>query len=136
MSERFNKDQQKEKSRPRTERVQLAGGPVWVRAMSVSDAMHVTQKSERPAIDPRGGIDRGEALLWQVVVSCYYDEEGAERVFSEQNPEDVRLIFSMPWDEFQRLLSVINRVNGQDPEEVELLRDFTAARQAAASLPS
>ena len=136
MSERFDKQQQKERNKPRSERVILAGGPVWVRQMNVSEALNIRQRSERPAIDPRGGIDTGEAVLWQIVTCCYYEEEGTERVFSETNPEDVRLIFSMPWEEFQRLMTAINRVNGQDAEEVELLRDFTAVRQATENLPA
>ena len=136
MSERFSKERQKETSRPRMERVELSGGAIWVRAMTVADAMKVTDQSARPSIDPRGGLDRSEALLWQVIVSCFYDEDGKEPVFSSESAEDVRLIYGLPIQEFALLVSAIQRVNGQDAEEVEILRDFTPARQAAASLPS
>lgn len=121
----------------RSEWVALDAGDVCVREMTVQEAMTLTERAARPAIDKRGGMDPTEMVLWQILLSCYVDDsEDAARLFSENDPADIRVIYSLRFEEFGELMGAINRVNGKDATEVDLLRDFTAARQGAKPLPS
>lgn len=131
----FNK-QEAGQSRRRFEWVSLDAGDICIRELTVKETIALTERSSRPSIDPRGGVDPGEAVLWQILLSCY-DGEGddARPIFSDTEPADIRTIYGLRAEEFNRLLMAINRVNGQDATEADLLRDFTAARQGANSLP-
>lgn len=131
----FNK-QEAVHAKRRFEWVALDAGDICIRELTVRETIALTERSSRPSIDPRGGLDPGEAVLWQILFSCYDGEtEDARRIFSDTDPEDVRTIYAMRAEEFNKILTAINRVNGQDATEAEILRDFTAARQGATSLP-
>ena len=104
-------------------------GRVCVRSMTMSETITTVDLAVRPAIDPRGGVDRQELALWQIALSCY-DGDGAEakRLFDDHQ---VHLIRNLTMEEYNRLIGAINRVNGQDATEAELLQDFTGAGRAA-----
>jgi hypothetical protein len=79
-------------------------------------------------MDKRGGSSPGMAVILQIMLSCY-DGEGpdARRIF---NDADRGAINDMPFRDFTLILEAINRVNGKDATEQELLRDFTQATGA------
>lgn len=104
------------------------GFEVWVWELTVAESAQITDRSKRPAIDPRGGHDTATMIALQVMLSCYDgDEPGAKRIFGDA---DFSAIYELPFRVFDALLSAINRVNGKDAVEAELLRDFTAATAA------
>jgi hypothetical protein len=93
--------------------------------MTAQEAMTLSERAQRPSIDPRGGLDPGESVLWQIILSTFFDDgEEAERVYSE-TPEDVKAIMDLRFEEFQLLMQAINRVNGRDAREAEVMRDFS-----------
>jgi hypothetical protein len=100
-------------------------GRVCVRELLMSEAVQIADYSTRPAEDPRGGTDREESSLWQIAFTSY-DGDGpdAKRLFDDHQ---VHLIRSLTLEEFTLLMQAINRVNGLDATEVELVRDFTGA---------
>lgn len=121
---------------PRTEWVSTSCGRICVRAMRMSEYFQLSERSQRPKIDPRGGIDTNEAVLWQILLSCYQGEDpNAPPTFSADSPEDIRAIYSLKTQDGLKILGAINRVNGVDASEGELLRDFSAARRGANPLP-
>lgn len=114
---------------PRFEWVEFENGCwVCVRGMTAADAIRITERSERPKIDPQGGHSKGRMVQLQIVASCY-DGEGPEAkpIFTEA---DFVAINALSFQDFDRLLGAINRVNGKDATETELLRDFTTATEA------
>ena len=130
-SQPFDKQAARSRKNLRREKVTLDCGDVWVREMTCAEAMQLGERAARPAVDPRGGLDPGESVLWQILLSCYEDDsDDASRLFTEA-PDDVRIIYGLRLEEFNELMQAVNRVNGRDASEVELLRDFTAAREAA-----
>lgn len=131
MSEkRFDKSRMKQTSH-RKERIPLSAGDLWAWSLSAAEMMQVLDHSQRPGIDPRGGVDQGSAVLWQIVLSCHEGaEESAPLAFT---PDDFGLILGLPWEEFRLITQAMNRVNGLDPTEAELMRDFTQARAGAGS---
>ena len=103
-------------------------GRVCVRELLMSDSVQIADYSTRPADDPRGGTDRQESTLWQIALTCYNgDGPDAKRIFDDHQ---VHLIRSLTLSEFTTLMTVINRVNGMEAEEVELVRDFFGAPEA------
>lgn len=118
--------------KPRTEWVSTSCGRLCVRAMRMSEYFQLSERSQRPKIDPRGGVDTGEAVLWQIFLSCYQGEGPDDPpTFSADSAEDVRAIYSLSTQDGLLILGAINRVNGLDATEAELLRDFTAAKRGA-----
>lgn len=108
----------------RKERVSLTAGPLWVWEMTVAESVQIIDHATRPAIDPRGGLDRAESAVWQIMLSCYNsDQPGAERVFKDA---DLLSIYRLRLEEFGKLMAAINRVNGNTSTEEDLQRDFTA----------
>lgn len=126
MSERklFDKEEAV-RERRRGEWLDLECGAVYVREMGAAQYVTLLERSARPEIDPRGGIDEGEAFLWQVLVSCFTDETCRQRLFDEDDPTDLRIIRNLPKREYVRLVTTIARVNGNDASEEEINRDFT-----------
>lgn len=130
MSERFDLTHLRSQKRAK-ERVDLEAGPVWVWAMTVAETVQLAERAVRPKFDPRGGVDPTESLLWQIALSCYYGEEdGSERIFTENNLMD---LYRLPLAEFKLLALAVQRVNGQNATEAEVMKDFFAAKEAAAS---
>jgi hypothetical protein len=118
----------------RGEWVDLDCGSIYALEMTVAESVQLAEKAARPSIDPRGGLDPGESVLWQILLGCYVDDSpDSPRLFSQESAADIKLIYSLPFAQFQLLMAAINRVNGRDAEEAELMRDFSAARGAVAS---
>lgn len=124
----FNKNVLQEPRR-RKERLVLDGGPVWVWEETVAEHLQKLQFAQRPAIDPRGGMDLGEAITWQILFSLY-DGDGptAERIF---NAAEISLVYRFRREEFDRIMAALARVNGESPEEQGAWEDFTGASEAA-----
>lgn len=130
----FDKQAARSRCHLRHEWVSLDCGDLCVREMTAAEATTLAERSQRPAIDPRGGLDTTETVLWQVLLSCYQDDtDTAERVFAENAP-DIAIIMGLRLEEFQRLMVAINRVNGRDATEIEVLRDFSAMTQGEPTL--
>jgi hypothetical protein len=116
----------------RREWITLKSGRVCVWELSVPELMQITEKSQRPRIDPRGGMDPTESVLWQIMLSLFDgDGDGAKRIFDPQNPQHAKAVFRMGAQDFKRIMEVIARVNGSDEVELEALRAFTGATTAA-----
>lgn len=127
---RFDKAAAKECRHLRREWVPLDAGDVCVVEMTAQAATTLSERASRPSIDPRGGLDPGESVLWQILLSTFYDDGAeAEPVFSE-TPADVKLIMDLRFEEFQALIQAINRVNGRDATEAEVMRDFSRVSEA------
>lgn len=110
------------------EQVTTEAGDLWVRELDAGDTSRIIEYATRPEFDPRGGLDRGEAALWQIALCCYHGpEDTAERVWPD---EQVYRIRELPRRVFVPLVQAVNRINGESPEEVELVRDFTEATGA------
>lgn len=118
--------------RRRREWITVPGmGRLCVWQLTMAESVLVTEYSTRPAEDPRGGMDREESVLWQIALACYRgDTPDAKRVFDDHQ---VYLIRNLSVSEFTLIMTAINRVNGIDAQEEEILRDFTPATGARAS---
>lgn len=109
----------------RKEWVTLPGGDICVWELTVAESTRIIEKSERPAIDPRGGHNQGAMRVQQVAMSCYDGEQdGAKRIFSEA---ELLHLYRMPLYQFELLVAATDRVNGKGAGEAELLEDFTPA---------
>ncbi len=135
MSQRFDKTKMRtDGSRRRKELVSLDAGDLWVFEMTVAESAGLADRASRPAIDPRGGMDPAATIVYQIMLCCYEsDEPGANRVF---NDADIPLIHSLRMEEMTRIVQAIQRVNGLNPEEVDVTRDFFGANGEASSSPA
>jgi hypothetical protein len=111
--------------RRRKEWISLDSGRLCVWEMAAADTLFIIEQSVRPGRDRPLVPIAGDAMLWQVVVSCYKgDQPGAERVFQITDLARIQQLRKSEWD---RLLAAIERVNATDAAEVERLQDFTPA---------
>jgi len=113
------------KQERRKEKVAIAGGQfhVWVWGLTLADSTQIIERSARPEIDKRGGHNQGVAVALQIQLSCFdSDKEDACRVWEDNTRHD---IYALPMADMTTLIAAINRVNGQDATEQEVLRDFT-----------
>jgi hypothetical protein len=111
--------------RLRKEWVSLADGDVCCWELTTPQMLQMAERSARPAVDPRGGVSSSVARLWMIAFSAHHGEEAdSPRIWDDMSFADVG---NLRFEEFSRLQAVIERLNGLDPEEVESLRDFTAA---------
>lgn len=114
--------------RRRTEWVELADGDICVWSLTAAEAAETAERSARPKIDPRGGLDPGAAAAWEIVIAAHRGEPTDEehgRVFT-----DIGQVLCLPYEEFSLLMQASNRVNGKDPTEVEIRKAFTEATGA------
>jgi hypothetical protein len=101
---------------------------VWVWEMTVAESAQILQRSARPSVDPRGGHDQSAIIAAQLMVSCYdSDEDGAKRIFGDA---DFSAIYALPFRDFDVCIQAINRVNGKDATEQEILEAFSTAQAA------
>lgn len=115
----------------RREWITLKVGRCCVWELSVPEMTQITERASRPKIDPRGGMDPGESMLWQICLSCYDgDGDGARRIFDAGNPTHVKAIMSLGSHDAKRLMATIAQVNGASEVEVEALEDFLPAPPA------
>lgn len=110
--------------------VTLSGGKrlcVW--ELSTADNLRIVEQCALPPGTPGGGISRGEAMIWQILQSCFDgDRPGARRIFRE---EDVLKVYRMKSRDTDMILDAIARVNGTDPERLEKIEAFTPVPAAA-----
>lgn len=112
---------------PRREWVTLDRGDVCVHEMTLAETMQITERAARPACDPRGGHNRAQTVVLQIMFSCRLGEEpDAKRAFTDA---DLGLIHDLRFHEFDALLAAINRVSGKSATEEERLRDFSTAME-------
>jgi hypothetical protein len=117
----------------RKEWVDLDGGSLCVWEMTVRENMTVIERSQRPSRDPRGGLDRSEQMLWQIVMSCFDgDGKNAKLVFS---PTDPGPVFRLRMKEYVKIITAIGRVNGADEADLKDLEAFIEARPGASTRP-
>ena len=112
----------------RREWVPLTTGDVCVWGMTAAEMLGLGQRSQRPSIDPRGGVDTSAAALWLVALCTRHgDEPESPRVWDDLS---IAEISDLPGEDFTALSLAAQRVNGKDAETVEELRDFTPATEA------
>jgi hypothetical protein len=127
MSQRraYKKPEKSVQERLRKEWVSLDGGDVCCWGLTALEMISLGERSQRPAIDPRGGTDPRMASAWLIALATHTsDEPDAPRVWDDMNFEDILELTS--W-EFTDLTEAIARVMGRAPSEIETLEDFTAA---------
>ncbi len=112
----------------RKEWVETSVGRLCVWELDVSDTGRVVELATRPSIDPRAGMDKVEAKIWLLALSCYYGEEpDAQRVWQDEETHEIR---QMPSSVFTEVMDHVEAVNGKSRQQVETLRDFTEATGA------
>jgi hypothetical protein len=120
--------------RLRKEPVELDGGEVWVWELTSLEMLELGERSARPAIDPRGGVDNRMAAAMLTKLSVHYGPEAdSPRVWDDLTYEE---IFDLRGEEFTRLQEAIGRVMGTAPSEVEARRDFSLAPAAPSTSES
>lgn len=108
--------------------VSLEWGDVCVWGLTAAEMLALGQRSQRPSIDPRGGIDASAAASWLLALSARRDDQpGAERIWDDLTFADV---LELSGEDFGKLSAAAQRVNGQGAEQVEATRDFTPATGA------
>jgi hypothetical protein len=114
--------------------VDLGDGEVCVWSMTAAEFIQLTDRATRPAIDPRGGVDTGALVLFQIIFSCYDgDEDNAKRIWGDV---DLVSVGSLKQGQVEDLLAAINRVNGKDASSEEITRDFSLAAEGQKSSDS
>ncbi len=114
--------------------VPLSTGDVCVWGMTAAEMLGLGQRSQRPSIDPRGGVDTSAAALWLVALCTRHgDQPDSPRVWDDLS---IGEIADLPGEDFTALSLAAQRVNGKDTETVEELRDFTTATEAQSSSDS
>lgn len=122
--ERFDQD----KAALRREWLHTRAGAICCWELDAADSCRIVDLATRPPEDPRGGMDRGEAKIWEIALSCRHgDAPGAERVWPDH---EVHRIHELPYTLFSQILDAVNAVNGESPTELERVRDFTPAAEA------
>lgn len=112
----------------RKEWVELDGGDVCVWEMRAPEMLSLGERSQRPGIDPRGGVDVTSAALLLTAFCTHVDDlPGSPRVWDDLQLGQINLLRS---EEFTRLQEAIQRVNGTSPAAIEAVRDFTLATGA------
>ncbi len=114
--------------------VPLSTGDVCVWGMTAAEMLGLGQRSQRPSIDPRGGVDTSAAALWLVALCTRHDDKPeSPRVWDDLS---IGEIADLPGEDFTALSLAAQRVNGKDAKTVEDLRDFTTATEARNSSDS
>ena len=113
----------------RKEWVDLDGGALCVWEMTVRENMTVIERSQRPSRDRRGGLDRSEQMLWQIILSCYDGDTAAAKPIFQ--PGDPGPVFRMRMKDYVKIISAIGRVNGADEADLKDLEAFIEARPGA-----
>jgi len=108
--------------------VPLTTGDVCVWGMTAAEMLALGSRSQRPAIDPRGGVDTTSASLWLVALSTRRDDQpDSPRVWDDLSLSELG---DLPGEDFTALSLAAQRVNGKDPDSVEAMTDFTPATGA------
>jgi hypothetical protein len=130
----LDRRQLKEKPVLRKEWVSIAAGDVCVWGMSAADMLTLGERTQRPAIDPRGGVDPTAGALYLAALCTHEgDDDESPRVWDDLHIQEITLLSGDDWIELQQ---AIQRVNGRSAEEVESMRDFSPATGAPKSSAS
>jgi len=98
------------------------GREISVWGMNTAQFASIQARSQRTFGHPEAAPDRSLAILMQIAASCYAsDEPGAARIFSDLDLDKVGLL---TLQEMVVIMMAVQRCNGQDAEEAEVLRDF------------
>jgi hypothetical protein len=125
---RYERQSSPGRDRLRKEWVSLDGGDVCCWELTAAEMLQMAERAARPAVDPRGGVSASVAAVWLVALATRYDDQAASgRVWDDLNFEEV---YQLRFEEFARLQQTLERLNGLDPQELNHLRDFTAATAA------
>jgi len=97
---------------------------LWVHGLTTAQFASIQARSERR---PQGmPADRSLTILMQIAASCYASEEtGAARIFSDL---DLDKVGSLTLQEMVIIMGAVQRVNGMEATEQEVLRDFLPQR--------
>jgi hypothetical protein len=108
----------------RFEWVALDEGEVCVWEMQVAETLRLVSAAMRPPDFPGNPIDETEAILWQIMLTCFDDEPPqGKRIFADHMaPEVTRL----KHHEFRALMQAIGRLNGTGDRNLEGLNAFFA----------
>jgi hypothetical protein len=124
----YQRDAAPRPDRLRREWVSLDNGDVCVWELTAAEMGVMSERSTRPAIDPRGGIDTTGASAWMAALSCRQDDApGSPRIWDDLAVSE---ILALRFEEWARLQETMQRLNGLDAESVEERRDFTPATGA------
>ena len=130
----LDRDQLAQKPRLKKEWVSIAAGDVCVWGMNAAQMLALGERIQRPAIDPRGGVDTSAAALWLVAYCTHLsDAEDSPLVWNESQLME---IYQLSGEDFGALAMAARRVNGTDAEVIESQRDFTTATGAPSSSDS
>lgn len=100
---------------------------VW--SMTVAESAQLMDRCTRPDGKP----STGKVVVLQIMLSCYNgDDDKATHIFSAT---DEGAVYDLPLHDMEAIIAAINRVNGKDATEQELLRDFTIAREGHTASP-
>lgn len=114
-------------ARLKKEWVELDGGPVCVWEMNAAEMLALGQRSARPSIDQRGGVDATTASILLVAFCTHTgDDIDSPRLWDEARLGEIQLLRG---EEFAELSEAIQRVNGTGKEAGEAMRDFTPATE-------
>ncbi len=114
--------------RLRKEWVELVDGDVCVWELLTPESVKLSERSRRPAIDTRGGLDEASATAWMIALSVHRDEElGSPRVWDDLTVGDTLLLLTR---DTNKIAAAFKRVNGTSEEEMTAVSDFTGATGA------
>jgi hypothetical protein len=114
----------------RVEKVTFPDGRyLWVHGLTTAQFASIQARSQRrPTGMPE---DRSLTILMQIAASCYAGEEpGSARIFSDLDLEKVGML---TLQEMVLIMAAVQRVNGTDATEQEVLRDFLPQRTEPSS---
>lgn len=112
----------------RKEWVSLVDGDVCVWELMTPESVLLAERSRRPAIDTRGGMDETAATAWLIALSVHHsDEPDSPRVWDDLAIADTLLLRSR---DTNLIVGAFRRVNGTSEEELEAVTDFSPATGA------
>jgi hypothetical protein len=118
----------------RKEWITLPAGEMCIWEMTCAEVAQMLERSQRPA-SFGGGQDEATAMFYEIMLSCYHgDEVGAAPVFPE-----MASVARLRWEDGVAIRAAVQRVNGKDASQEELMRGFSKAPEAqntSESIPS
>ncbi len=124
----LDRERLRQKPRLRKEWVEIEAGDVCVWGMNAAQMLTLGERIQRPAGDPRGGVDTTGAGLWLVLLCTHLgDEEDSPLVWNDQQIGEIAALSA---EDFRVLSEAAQNVNGRGTRIVEEVRDFTPATGA------
>ena len=129
MSQRraFKQNKADIRSRLKKEWVSLEDGDVCVWELTTAEASFLAERSRRPSIDTRGGMDQTMATAWLISLSVHHgDEADSPRVWDDITYQDALLLRAR---DANKITEAFSRVNGTSDEALEAASDFFGAAE-------